>query len=308
MKDNKKQALQEIKSIAIKNDINITEIINFLNEKNHKEKNYLAQKFLSYMSGIFVFAGICIYVALVWNDLNTLAKIIITLGTGVIAYIISIISFCNDKYKQITAPFLLISACLEPSGLFIILNEYFSITSNSIWLIVIISSVLFIQYIMTFIKFNITTSLFLSITFAITFFISISDVINIPYNLANFSLGISLMCISYSISKTNHKNLSPFYYLIASLFIFISAFDAVDKTIFELSFLCLSIIMVYISINLNSKTLLFTSACSLISFLGYYTAEYFVDSLGWPIMLIIIGLTFFAVSSATLKINKKYLK
>tara|TARA_R110002126_G_scaffold291441_1_gene452445 strand:- start:15727 stop:16674 length:948 start_codon:yes stop_codon:yes gene_type:complete len=310
----KQKALEKIKTLTKDYNISHNEIIDYLNNEqflgnsNAKFNNKInfAQKFLSYISSIFIFVGICLYVFIIWNDLNSIAKIVITLGSGITAYIISLTSINHNNYKHMAVPLLLISAALEPLGLLVIIHEFLPNLNNSIWSVIIVSVIMFIQYLITFLKSNLNSALFLTLIFAVFLFTSISNFLYISSNTIGFTLGVSLLLISYSMDKTTYKNISLFGYFFGSIALFIASFDALSNTIFELVFLCLTIFMIFISINIKSKTLLFTSACSLIWFLGYYSDKYFTDSLSWPIILIIIGLIFFAISGFVFKIKKKY--
>jgi len=305
---NKQEALTEIQNLSNKFDIKIYEIKSVLRDSPSKlkDKTNLAQIFLSYMSGIFIFAGICIYISIIWNNLNLVAKIIITLGPGIVAYIISIFSVNNFTYKHIAAPLLLISAFLEPLGISVIIYNYFPNLTLSVVPPIIISAIMLIQYLLTFSKYKTHTALFLTLFFGSGLFIALSNYINISDNIAGLTLGASLLLISYSLTDTIYKNISPLWYFIASILLFSAYFDIVHSTIFELSFLFIVIFMIYISINIQNRTLLFTSACALIGFLGYYSAKYFANSLGWPITLIIIGIIFFIISGYMIKFTKNF--
>jgi len=307
MIENKTDALKEIKSLSDKFDIKIYEIKATIKNSHSKlkDKTNLAQMFLSYMSGIFIFTGICIYISIIWKDLNLAAKIIITLGPGISAYFISLFSISNITYKHIAAPLLLISAFLEPLGISVIIYNYFSKLTISTIPPIIIFLIMFAQYLLTFIKHKIHSALFLTLFFGSGLFIALSNYLNISDNITGLTLGTSLLLISYSLKDSIYKNISPIWYFIGSIVLFSTYFDIVHNTFFELSFLFIVIFMIHISINVQNKTLLFTSACALIGFLGYYSAKYFGDSLSWPITLIIIGIIFFVISGYLIKLIKK---
>ena len=43
------------------------------------------------------------------------------------------------------------------------------------------------------------------------------------------------------------------------------------------------------------------------AYLGYFTSEYFVDFIGWPVALIIMWLVLIGPDSMALRINRKYI-
>ncbi len=44
----------------------------------------------------------------------------------------------------------------------------------------------------------------------------------------------------------------------------------------------------------------------MIGYLVWFTGEYFADSLGWPLALVIIGVLFIALSVLAVRINRRY--
>jgi hypothetical protein len=42
----------------------------------------------------------------------------------------------------------------------------------------------------------------------------------------------------------------------------------------------------------------------MIVYIGYFTQKHFVDSVGWPIALIIFGLVMFGISGVAIRIGK----
>ena len=44
---------------------------------------------LGFLGGTFVFAGIGVFIALQWDDMNSAARIVVTLGSGLAAFILA---------------------------------------------------------------------------------------------------------------------------------------------------------------------------------------------------------------------------
>jgi uncharacterized membrane protein YiaA len=58
----------------------------------------------------------------------------------------------------------------------------------------------------------------------------------------------------------------------------------------------------------RSRSLLVVGTISMLFYVGYYTAEHFANVVGWPIALMIIGVVLIALSSAAVKLNRKYIQ
>jgi hypothetical protein len=53
---------------------------------------------------------------------------------------------------------------------------------------------------------------------------------------------------------------------------------------------------------------LIVGTLSMLSYIGYYTAEHFANTVGWPIALVIVGIALIGVSSLAVRLNNKYIK
>jgi len=43
-------------------------------------------------------------------------------------------------------------------------------------------------------------------------------------------------------------------------------------------------------------------------YIGYYTAEHFANTVGWPIALVIIGIALIGLSALAVRLNNQYIK
>jgi hypothetical protein len=64
----------------------------------------------------------------------------------------------------------------------------------------------------------------------------------------------------------------------------------------------------FIAIHLRSRAVLIFGAAFLVGDIFKLTSEYFQDSLGWPLMLVLAGFLLIGVGYLTFYLNNKYLK
>ena len=86
-----------------------------------------------------------------------------------------------------------------------------------------------------------------------------------------------------------------------------SVFDAVKNTPFELLYLGLSALIIFLSTYVRSRTLLLVGTLSMLCYIGWFTAKHFANTVGWPIALVMIGIALIALSSLAVKLNNKYI-
>ena len=134
------------------------------------------------------------------------------------------------------------------------------------------------------------------------------DVWNFEGKLIGVVLGVPLICIAYALQQSRHLAIASFWYFLGAVLLMWSVFETVENTPFELLYLGLSALLIFVSTTVRSRALLTVSTLSMLVYIGYYTAEHFANTLGWPIALVVIGVALIGISSMAVKLNNKYIK
>ena len=66
--------------------------------------------------------------------------------------------------------------------------------------------------------------------------------------------------------------------------------------------------LVYLSTVVHSRMLLFVATVGMLSYIGYFSAKHFVESIGWPIALMVFGLLLIGMSALAFRISKNYIQ
>ena len=126
-------------------------------------------------------------------------------------------------------------------------------------------------------------------------------------NWAGLLTGVCVMSAAYGLQKAaRYPRLAGLGYLVGSLLAYAGLFDLVYKSSFELLYFAVTAAMLYACVVLQSRALLLTTVIAMLGFIGYFTAQHFVDSLGWPVTLVLMGVAFIGVSTLAIKV-KRYL-
>src|SRR5215510_3568862 len=122
-------AMREIVTLVRRHGFSTEEIATALGEtpsasqaENHRRS--VIVRVLGYLGGTFVFAGIGVFVALQWDNLNSTARVIVTLGPGLSALILALLAAREERFNKATTPLLLVAAALEPTGMFVAFEEF----------------------------------------------------------------------------------------------------------------------------------------------------------------------------------------
>lgn len=306
----KEDVLQDIVSLARGNSITLQEIATALQapqQQAQKEPSTVLSKLFGYIGGIFVFAGIGVFISMYWDDFGSAARVIVTLGTGLIAFVMGLVCLTDKKYERAATPLFLMASVLQPTGILVMLQEYSS-GGDARHGLMFMAIYMLIQQGATFLAKGRTVLAFSAILFGCIFFANLFDVWGMDEELIGMVMGASLLCIAYALNQSRHVAIAPFWYFVGAVILLFSLFDAVKNTPFELAYLGLSALMIFLSTYVRSRTLLLVGTMSMLLYIGYYTAKHFANTVGWPIALVMIGIALIALSSLAVRLNNKYIK
>lgn len=306
----REEALEEIARLAGAHGITASEIAAELTgedapKKKEERGRGLVSKALSYMGGLLVFAGIAVFTGTFWQEMNSAARIIITLGSGVVFYILGFMADSDSRFRKAVFPLFLLAALFETTGMFVAIDELFNNGSDARYAVIAVFSAMFVQQAATFAVKRYSSLLVYMVFFGISDFVVICNLLGVGWELTGIVAGASLAMISYGISKGKFMKLAPFGYFFGASWFSFSFFDITNGNIL---FLLLAAGTVYISTALKSRVLLVVGAISTLSYIFHFTSLYFVRSIGWPLSLVIMGFIMMGVAALGVRVDRRYIR
>jgi hypothetical protein len=301
------EALQKIAEIAARHQLQADEIISELNKASlpdqaERSTGVLA-KIMAYLGGVFVLAGIAIFIGMQWDHFSSAVRVLVTLGTGFAVFIFALATMTDPRFSKVTTPMLLVAAMLQPTGLVVMLNEY-SRGGDPEHGLLFMCVVMLVQQFFTFLATKRTVLLFTSLFFGAAGFGTLCEILEIDFEIVALALGIGLTIISYAIDKTVHQVITPLWYFIGSVFFLYGAFDLLEGSVMEILYFGVAAGFMYLGTVVRSRTLLFSSVAALMGFTGYF----FRDSLANAFGLIIMGFLLIGLSAFAMSLNRKYIQ
>lgn len=259
------------------------------------------------IGGTLVLAGLGVFLATVWDELNALERIVLTLGSSLAALVLSYLASLSAERRRLVTPLFLIAVLTEPAGIVVALQEL-STGGHELLGGLVVSATMALQCILLFARLRRGSMLFFALLFGGVALSSALALIDLDEELNALVVGTSYLLITLALRRTEHEPLTPFWFSVSSSLILIAWFGLVHGTLGEITEVALVAGCVYLSTILRSRTLLATGTIGLLCYIGYFSSRHFADSIGWPLLLVFLGALMMALGTAAVRIHRRYIK
>ena len=324
----KEQLLQELSAKIASGEMGRDEIVqrlglSQLTQSPHyasveKEKNHhlSVTKTLYVLGAGVVVIGVLIFIAQVWNDMGSFGHIFITLGLGLLITLLGSMLLKQKPETSLGTVFHFIGGMLIPGGAIVTLDE---MNLDTDWLIALIFVGIFVFYlflntvhknaILTFFSIaNGTAAIYLILNAMIGGPFSGFFEIKSIYEYLTMVIGIAYMSLAYSFKNGwNSKLIGVLNFFGVTGLLGAAFIQVFDSGIWELLYFVVVFGALFLSVYMKSRVILIISTLFLTAHVTYITSEYFADSLGWPVALVLLGFMFIGLGYASITINKKYI-
>ena len=262
---------------------------------------------LGFLGGTFVFAGIGVFVALQWDDMNSAARIIVTLGAGLAVFALGVIASRDRRFEKAATPLLLVAAAVEPTGMLVAFEE---LGSGGDWHLasLVTAGTMALQFAAVFTALRRSMTLFVAVSFGLAFWWTLLDYGDVSGKGIALLVGGAALAAAIAVGRTRHADVTPVWYLTGAFAFLAGLFDAVKHSPLELAFLFAAAGLVYLSVAVHSRTLLVAATLAILAYTGWFTGEHFADSIGWPLSLIAFGILMIGLSALAFRIDRDYVR
>ncbi len=274
---------------------------------------------LYYVGGAIVFLGISVLIWQHWSTLNSPAKIIGTLGSGVAAYVAAVCLSREERLELVSRAFYFIAALVMPLGLHVTFHIA-GLDTGSAGLQSMISGILLITFLLSYLVNRKTMFTLFNIIFGTWLFFSFTSFLVGGHPIYDWkfsayrvlAVGVAYALLGYSFTETPHRALTGTLYGFG-VFCFLGAALALgdwkphQNVFWELIFPGLVFGVMFLSVYLKSKAFLTFGSLYLMGYILKITSEYFAQSLGWPLALVLTGFGLIAIGYVHFNLKRKYL-
>jgi xanthosine utilization system XapX-like protein len=225
-----------------------------------------------YLGATLVFAGLGIYIQTVWHNLNSVQRVLVTLGPGLVAYVIGILFARNRDLEKAATPAYLVAFVMQPTGLFVLLDECFHGDDPALGAMVVFGP-LALQQLLTFVSLRRASLLLFALLFAYAFAGAATAHFNVDFGVSAMACGWLLYVLSADMYRREaYRELTPLFFTLGSGLMLAGLSYHVGGGIYEPLALALSLGFLMHAVLVGSRTLYVVSIL--------YVAGYYLDGFG----------------------------
>jgi len=307
----RQDALLEVVDAIRRHNLGLDEIAAALKDEGAElqavRSGGILSRLFGYVGGIFVFAGLAIFIGMQWDVLGTAMRILLTLGSGFCIFVMALACTTDERFEKAATPLFLVAAALEPTGILVVLKE-FSRGGDPAHGLLFLHLVMAIQQGCVFYARQRGVLALTALYFSVGFFVIAFDLLHVDRHLIGTTIGFSLLCIGWALDRSRHHAVAGLVYFCGSVLFLAVSYDWLDNKPFQILFLALACGTIFLSTVARSRTLLLVGTLALIFYIGDFMAEHFAHDLAGPIGLMVAGFMLIAIGAVAVRINNRYIR
>ena len=265
-------------------------------------------RLLYIIGGIFITLGLFYFVSQIWDDLNSASRILISLGLGISFAGAGSVFMLRVPERELGSVFHAIGRFMVSGGVLVTLDEM-GVALDANWSITITIGTVFLFYLLLTLLHQRVVLNFFAFLNGTAFAYLLPDANGAISDHLTMCLGASYLLFAHQLRQGWNERLIPLLLFFSTFGFYGAAFSQIrDSLIMEMlyPFLAFGGLVLAASI-IKSRIMLVLCAFAIIAYIAYFTAEYFADSLGWPISLILLGFVIIGIGYLSISLNRKYL-
>lgn len=278
--------------------------------------NFSVTKMLYVLGALIVVIGIVIFFYQIWEDIGSFVRILITLGLGFIITALGSILIKDKPKDNIGLVFQFIGGMLIPGGALVMLSEL-NVVQDTAWPLAITFGIISLFYaLLNYVHKNVVLTFFTIANTTAFVYLLVGAMIDGSYYdegdifaYLTMFIGASYLLLAHTFRASWNKGIVGMLCLFGSAGFLGAGFSRVfDSGPWQMFFFIVIICGFFLSIYMKSRAILTMSTIFLIVHMSYITGEYFADSVGWPVSLVVLGLVFIGLGYTSINISKKYIR
>jgi hypothetical protein len=322
----KKITIAQIKQALDSGDVEVSDVSDLLavypSSKSVIDKKNIGgvSQIISYIGAGLVFLGIVFIAAIYWENFDSWLKVGITLGAGLVFWLVSVLLLNTNLDKSIPKAAHFVSTLLVSFGIGVLTYEAFKPDPSQYGLylgtgFLFITAIQGIQIIFQRHWSNILSSYFYflaSFWFFYAYLVTKFDITTTTTEYILFVLTGLMLMYGSSFYRKSQVHISRLFQIFGSMFILATAFGIATQYKWFYGFVMALTLVASLTFGIFKRYLITigVSIFWMFIYIQWLSGEYFKDQVGWGQSLIVIGIALIAVyqllkSRPLAKLNKK---
>ncbi|MBI3251612.1 MAG: DUF2157 domain-containing protein [Candidatus Andersenbacteria bacterium] len=317
----KQEVLKAVSQLAAEGMLTREEVMGvFTRQESLPGKTHKLVEILYHIGGAIVCIGIAVLIGQNWDALPTVSRVLATLGAGGAALAAAVLFSSQPQSQKVALSFFMIAGVVLPIGLNVAWHESGYLVSQAS-VQSIIFAILLAVFTALWVLYRQTVLLMFTILFGLAlyyvvpgFLLEGRPIFDEPSFTEYRTLlaGLSLVLLAYYFRGRPGASLTGVLYSVGSVAFLgaalaLGGYQPDENVAWEVAFPLLAFGFIFGSVQLKSKPLLVFGTLFLIAYIFKLTAEYFSDSLGWPMALVVAGLGIIGIAYGSIHVGKRYL-
>lgn len=322
----KEELLAELSAKVSSGEVSLNEVLSRLNMPAQAAaseprnaplalKHFSATKLLYVIGTIIVVVGIVVLVSQVWEGVGVPGRIFVTLGLGFLLTMLGSLLTKSRPETSIGSVFHAMGGMLIPGGAMVTLSEL-GVNLDSPWPVAGVFGLLFAFYALLCYVHKSAILTFFAIANGTAFvYLLVAALLDNSvygnwdvYAYLTMAVGASYILLGYAFTSGWNAKLVSILYAFGSIAFMSAAFSRVfDSVPWQMLYFFIVAGGMFLAVYMRNRVVLAVSTLFLIGHISYITGEYFADSVGWPICLVVLGFIFIGLGYASVNLSKKYI-
>lgn len=309
------ELLTELTTALQRGDVSHAQVKQVLATVQHEESHPLSRSgsYLLYgVGGLVCATGVLFLAAQIWETIGMGGRVGMTLGFGVLLTLLAVAVLRTERTIVLRDIFFGIGALLIPGGMFVLLDEL-SYPMDSLWWVTAVFFVCAGMYagltfayqraLLAFFALAYSTATLYAFVGALTAETDATAV----YEVLSMVVGVSYLALCTAVRGTYAHGLARVLHGGGVVGVLGGLFGLMlDYSLLEVVYPFAVLALYYLGVQQKSTGVLGVSSAFFVGYISYITSNYFVDSVGWPVALIVLGGIFLALGYATFTMRRGF--
>ncbi len=300
----KQQALSQITRLMQQHQISIAEIPGAAARRQGPFNRITVSRVLSTLAGVFLIAGLLILVALQWQEMHSLARIGVSLGSGISIFLAA---WYWPRLASLFAPLMVLSATLQVCGMLVLLHELAGSGDSTTAMFISFSLGAAVQGVAYRLRGKVTSAMLGIILASLSLSQGLS-LMNLSATHIVLVAGISWLLSAILLQNTRAAAVTPGMFFLGGSATLFCIWEMAHRSFWEPVLPLLACALIALSVWRRSRALNIAATLSILVYTVEVTGEYFADSMGWPLALICISAAMYLISLSAVRIDRRFLR